>query len=59
MSKENNLFKPSGHTECEGKTLAELSLNIVESSVLSSLVFQSYGRKIFNIVEFSGSFTPA
>ena len=30
-----NLFKPSGRTKCNlGKTLAELGLNIVESSIL-------------------------
>ena len=50
-----NLFKPSAHAKHEGKTLAELcseiGLNIVESSVLSSRVCQSCGRKIFNAVE--------
>ena len=50
-----NLFKPSGRAKREGKTLAdlcsEIGLNIVESSVLSSRVCQSCGRKIFNAVE--------
>lgn len=50
-----NLIKPSARTKHEGKTLAvlcsETGLNIVESSVLSSRVCQSCGRKIFNAVE--------
>lgn len=50
-----NLFKPSGRAKRGGTTLAELcseiGLNIVESSVLSSRVCQSCGRKIFNAVE--------
>lgn len=50
-----NLFKPSGRAKRGGTTLAELcseiGLNIVESSVLSSRVCQSCGRKIFNVVE--------
>ena len=54
-----NLFKPSGHKLRKDKTLAELGLNIVESGVLLSQVFQSCGRKIFNVVEFSSSFAPA
>jgi len=50
-----NLFKSSGCTKCEGKTLAELcseiGLNIVKTSFLSSRVCQSCGRKTFNVVE--------
>ena len=50
-----NLFKPSGRAKRDGKTLAEISseisLSIVESSLLSSRVCQSCGRKIFNAAE--------
>ena len=46
-----NLFKPSGHAKRDGKILAEIcseiGLNIVESSLVSSRVCQSCGRKIF------------
>ena len=50
-----NLFKPSGRAKRDGKTLAEIcseiGLNIVESSLVSSRVCQSCGRKIFNAAE--------
>ena len=50
-----NLFKPSGRAKRDGKTLAEISseisLSIVESSLLPSRVCQSCGRKIFNAAE--------
>ena len=50
-----NLFRPSGRAKRDGKTLAEIcseiGLNIVESSLVSSRVCQSCGRKIFNAAE--------
>ena len=50
-----NLFHPSGRAKREGKKLAEfcpeIGLNIVETSILSSSVCQSCGRKTFNAVE--------
>jgi len=50
-----NLFKPSGRTKREGKTLAELcseiGLNITKTSVLLSQVCQSCRGKTFNAIE--------
>ena len=50
-----NLFKPSGCVKRDGKTLAEIcseiGLNIVDSSLVSSRVCQSCGRKIFSAAE--------
>ena len=50
-----NLFNPSGHAKRDGKTLteicSEIGLNIVKSSLVSSRVCQSCGRRIFNGTE--------
>ena len=49
-----NLFKPSGRVKRDGKTAeicSEIGLNIVDSSLVSSRVCQSCGRKIFCAAE--------
>ena len=57
-----NLFKPSGRAKRNGKTLgeicSEIGLNIVESSLVSSRVCQSCGRKYSALLNFSISFAP-